>query len=104
MTRKFRENSVKRSDFDFFEITGEAKKNFRALDSGELSSFNEYALKKIGDAIRGVNSQQFWRNGCYCWYTDETQTSLECVWITGNGIAMYEKLREGKLYRILFKH
>lgn len=95
--------TLSKSTFKFFEIEEQYKENFKEVHWTELSDFHAESLKWIGDAIRGTKSQFFWNGGCYCWYTDETQSVEECVWMTKNGIAMYEKITEGKLYRILFR-
>ena len=96
--------TLTKRNFDFYEIAKENKKNFRETHWTDLSEFHAEALTWIGDAIRGPKSQHFWHNGCYCWYTDERQSMEECVWMTENGIAMYEKITEKKLYRIIFNH
>lgn len=95
-----------RSDFKFHKIYDNCKENFvdAKVKWPDLSEFHAEALKWIGDAIRGERSQFFWSNGAYCWYTDESQSVEECVWMTANGIAIYEKITEGKLYRIEFVH
>ena len=96
--------TLSKKNFDFYEIEKEYKENFVESQWNDLSDFHAEALTWIGDAIRGAKSQHFWSNGCYCWFTDETQSVEECVWMTQNGIAMYEKITEGKLYRISFNH
>lgn len=96
--------TLTKRNFDFYEIADEYKENFKETAWNDLSEFHAEALVWIGDAIRGAKSQHFWSNGCYCWYTDETQSVEECVWMTQNGIAMYEKITEKKLYRIVFNH
>ena len=93
---------LSKSNFGFFEIADQYKENFVETNWHDLSDFHAEALKWIGDAIRGPKSQFFWSNGCYCWFTDERQSVEECVWMTQNGIAMYEKITEKKLYRIEF--
>lgn len=95
---------LSKSNFKFFEIEEQYKENFKETSWTDLSDFHAESLKWIGDAIRGAKSQFFWSNGCYCWYTDEKQSVEECVWMTQNGIAMYEKITEKKLYRIEFVH
>lgn len=95
---------LKKSMFSFLEIDEECKGNFKEVAWHDLSDFQNAALRWVGDAIRGNKSQEFWCNGCYCWYTDEKQSVEECVWITNNNILMYEKISEGKLYRITFNN
>lgn len=96
--------TLTKKNFSFFEIGDEYKQNFKEVSWYDLSDFQAESLKWIGDAIRSPKSQYFWCNGCYCWYTDETQSVEECVWMTQSGIAMYEKITEKKLYRIDFNH
>lgn len=95
--------TLSKSTFKLFEIEEQYKENFKEVHWTDLSEFHAESLKWIGDAIRGSKSQFFWSDGCYCWYTDEKQNVEECVWMTINGIAMYEKITERKLYRIEFR-
>lgn len=92
-----------RRSFKLFEIEERAKQNFEEVKWHDLSDFHAEALRWIGNAMRQDESQHFWNNGAYCWYTDDTQSHEECVWMTTNGIAMFEDITENKLYRILFK-
>lgn len=95
---------ISKSNFSFFEIEEQFKKNFKEQAWSDLSEFHAEALTWVGDAIRGKNSQHFWSNGCYCWFTDERQDHEQCVWQTANGILMFEDLKEKKLYRVEFIH
>lgn len=92
---------ISRNDFGLFEIGNEFKENFKECTSIELSDFQKAALEWVGKAFRQDCSQHFWNNGRYCWYTDETQTKKQCVWMTKNGIPMLEDLENGNLYRII---
>jgi hypothetical protein len=94
--------TIYKSDFFFHEITEEFKENFKEKSWHDLSDFQSQALKWAGDAIRPFKSQFFWCNGAYCWYTDATQSNECCVWMTTNGILMYEDATENKLYRVEF--
>ena len=92
---------IYKSDFRFHEITEEFKENFVATKWSDLSDFHAEALRWAGDAIRPLRSEFFWNNGCYCWWTDN-QTHEYCVWMTTNGILMYEDVTDNKLYRVGF--
>ena len=94
--------TLTKKNFEFFEIEEQYKENFKEISWKNLSNFQAESLRWIGDAIRGAKSQFFWCDANYCWYTDETQSVKECVWVTENGNAMYEKITEGKLYLIKF--
>lgn len=94
--------TIYRNDFNFYEIEEEYKQNFKPQNWHDLSEFHAQALKWVGDAIRQYKSQYFWSNGAYCWYTDATQSHEQCVWMTVNGILMYEDVTENKLYRVGF--
>ncbi len=93
---------LSKSSFKFFEIKEDCRENFKEVKYPDLSDFHMNALTWIGDAIRGPKSQHFWCNGCYCWYVDEKQSHEQGVWMTQNGIAMFEDITEKKLYRIEF--
>lgn len=94
---------LSKKKFELFEISEEGKDAFKEATNKELSDFHAEALKWIGDALRTYYSQHFWCDGSYCWYTDETQSHEQCVFMTSNGIAMFEDITEKKLYRIIFK-
>lgn len=94
--------TINKNSFRFHEITEEFKENFKQQDWRELSDFQSQALKWAGDAIRSLRSEFFWSNGAYCWYTDATQSKEQCVWMTTNGILMFEDVTKNKLYRVEF--
>lgn len=93
---------ITEKNFKLFEIKEEYKQNFVAVKWTELSDFNNFSLRMIGDALRGPKSQHFWCDGCYCWYVDERQSHEQCVWMTRNGNAMFEDLKDHKLYLIQY--
>ena len=93
---------ISKSNFNFYEIAEQYKENFKEQSWHDLSEFHAEALTWVGDAIRQAKSQFFWCNGCYCWYTDETQSHEQCVWQTVNGILMFEDVTDKKLYRVEF--
>lgn len=94
--------TIYRESFDFYEIRNEHKQNFVHKTNRELGDAEQWALKTIGDAIRDYCSQHFWSDGCYCWYTDETQEREDCVFMSTTGVVCYENRKSGKLYRVLF--
>ena len=93
--------TITKQNFKLYEIAEEFKENFVETAWNDLSDFHAEALKWVGDAMRPKDSEQFWNNGCYCWWTDR-QTHEFCVWQTVNGILMYEDVTEHKLYRVGF--
>lgn len=93
--------TITKNSFRFYEIADDCKDNFKETAWSDLSDFHAEALKWVGDAIRPKGSEYFWNNGCYCWWTDH-QTHEYAVWMTQNGICMYEDVTEGKLYRVMF--
>ena len=96
--------TIYKNDFILYEIADEYKQNFEQQAWHDLSEFHAQALKWVGDAIRQYKSQYFWSNGAYCWYTDGTQSHEQCVWMTANGILMFEDCTEEKLYRVGFNN
>jgi hypothetical protein len=94
--------TLTKNNFNLHEIEKVSHNNFKMCDLHDLSDFQAAALKWIGDALRQKESQYFWCNGAYCWYTDGRQDHEQCVWMTENGIAMFEDITKGELYRIEF--
>lgn len=71
----------------------------------DLSDFESYMLKHVGNAIRPSNSQHFWSDGAFSWYRNEEQEKKDRVWLTKNGIAIYERETDAgnyELFRIRF--
>ena len=95
-------STILKSELSLHQVSNEFKQNFKETSWRDLSDFQAFALRKIGDALRQRNSQFFWSNGCYCWYTDDKQDHEQCVWMATNGSAMFEDITEGDLYRIEF--
>lgn len=89
-------------DFRLVEVS-ENWDSFVESKYSELSDFNAFALRIIGDALRGPKSEIFWQDGAYCWFTDEKQSREQCVWMTTNGIAMFEDVHQRKLFRIIYE-
>lgn len=63
------------------------------------SDFICESLRMFGDAIRPGNSQHIWLGGKYLWFT-ENQELMSGVWVTDNGILMYQGGDD--LFRIVF--
>ena len=91
-----------KKSFELYEIEKKYQKNFKPTSCHDLSDFHAEAIKWIGDAMRQKDSQFFWQNGCYCWFTDATQSKEQGVYMTENGIAMFYD--RDRLYRISFVH
>lgn len=91
-----------KKNFNLWKIEKVSHNNFKMCEWHDLSDFQAAALKWIGDALMKTESQYFWSNGAYCWYTDGRQDHEQCVWMTVNGIAMFEDITKGELYRIEF--
>ena len=94
---------IKPSDFKFYEILKSYHKNFEPIEWGELSDAWAQLLKWIGDTLRQSDSQFFWSGSCYCWYTDGRQDHEQCVFMTANGLVMFQDITKGELYRVSFK-
>ena len=92
--------TLSKSDIKFYMIEGENAARFieDRQTNRDLSDFHKVALKMVGDTIRPRGSQHFWDDGEYCWYTDSTQTKVNRVWQTNNGILIYEDTEY--LYRV----
>lgn len=94
---------LNKNDFVLHEIEGDYRMNFVPMKWHDLSDFHAEALTWVGNALRQKESQYFWCDGAYCWYTDDQQNHEQCVWQTANGILMFEDLTDGKLYRVEFR-
>ena len=72
-----------------------------------LSSFESFHLHKYGDELRKEfpKSQYFWRDGAYCWYTDETQSRIQSVYLLVNGVCCFRDFTingKPKVYKVEF--
>lgn len=94
---------ISAQDLNFYEILKSYHNNFVAMPWGDLSDAWAQTLKWIGDAIRQKDSQFFWSGSCYCWYTDGRQDHEQCVFMTANGLVMFQDITKGELYRVSFK-
>lgn len=91
--------TIKKSNLSFFEvleIDNYVKNKKKAKD---LSDFESSILILIGNAIRGSKSQHFWLNGAYSWYRDERQEKIDRVWLTTNGVPVFEQETDDGYYR-----
>lgn len=93
---------VYKSDFTLIKIDEPDKANFIAKRWHELSNFQNFALRLIGDVLRQPNSVCFWNDGCYSWYADHSQSHEQRVWMTETGMAMFEDCQTEELFRIDF--
>lgn len=89
-----------KKDFTLHFIEREYRKNFweKRKENKDLSDAETFLLRVVGDALRGPKSQHFWCDGEYRWYTDETQSHEQSVWLTDNGILMFSDLGKMKVY------
>lgn len=97
--------SIKKSDAIFFELQeyGIFEKNRK--NAHELSNFEQSMIILVGNSIRPIESQHFWSDGCYSWFRDGSQEKVDRLWLTKNGILVFEQASEGggyKLFRIDF--
>ena len=95
---------ITKSNFGLFKIEEEYKENFKPMAWNNLSEFHIFSLRIVGDAIRPDGSIYLWTDGCYCWWTDNKQATEQRVWITENGIAMFEDCQTDELFRIEFRN
>ncbi len=92
---------VRKEDFRLVEIDKEFQKDFVAKDTHELSDMESYLLKLVGNVLRGPKSQNFWNSGCFTWWEDERQSHEQRVFLTHNGILIFEDCKLGKMFRVL---
>lgn len=97
-----------------FKQSGVAFKLHRlgSVDNGEVaesfapqqcpSDYHEHMLRVLGDSMHPKGSQHFWIDGRLMWYTDATQTTVEGIYQTDNGILIF--VHGGYLYRVMFQY
>ena len=95
---------IYKSDLGLFKIDDANKVNFIAKCWSDISDFQDFALRLVGDVLRPQGSQEFWNDGCYSWYVDSRQSHEQRVWMTDNGIAMFEDCQTDELFRIEFHY
>lgn len=74
-----------------------------------LSDFESYYLKVLGNEIRKElkDSQYFWLDGAFCWYTDGNQDRVQKVFLLDSGACIFDDFTpsaDGKVdyYRVSF--
>ena len=75
-----------------------SKKNRK--ENKDLSDFEARMLELVGNAIRPRESQHFWSGGCYSWYRDGRQEKVDRLWLTKNGILVFEKSLDDYVFRL----
>lgn len=90
-------------DFRLYEIQNEFDDCWNPKPWNELSDFEAFFIRKIGDLIRGRESQHFWSNGQFSWYVDAKQEHIQRVWLTSNGILVFFDDTSGTIYRVMFE-
>ena len=101
---------VSRDDFKLYPIPEDCRENFkRKVGATALSDFESFALRVIGKAMMPPKSEHFWRDNDFRWWVRQydkeghpTHDAEFAVWLTDNGICMYEDFDANKLYRIEF--
>lgn len=95
---------ISKDDFRFLEIDREFQKDFVAKDARELSAMECFLLRTVGDAIREKGSENFWNQGCYSWFInfpEKGKTVEQRVFLTRNGILMFEDCEQGTMFRVM---
>ena len=101
---------IRSESFNLHLIDEDYRDSFkRRKGAAALSSFESFFLSVMGNALRPPKSIYFWLDNDFRWWVrkyDEngnpTHDAEFAVWLTDNGIAMYEDFDEDKLYRIEF--
>ena len=98
--------------YNLFELQGSNRTDVAFTNRKEnLSSFEEFYLRELGLQMRKdyPDSQHFWRDGAYCWYTDGTQSRIQSVYLLVNGVCVFSDFTintdgKGKLFKVEFKY
>jgi len=101
---------VEKKNFNLHLIPEDCREDYeRRKDATALSDFESFSLSVIGKAMMPPKSVHFWRNNDFRWWVrkydkdnNPTHDAEFAVWLTENGICMYEDFDENKLYRIEF--
>lgn len=88
--------TISKKNFTFYPIDNECKDIFKCAE-GNLSDFHCFALCKCADAI--AEKETIFADNHAWWDEDNSRMSL---YMTTNGILMYEDCTENKLYRVEF--
>ena len=92
--------SIKKSDVKFFEVLEHDIYLKNRKENKDLSDFEARMLELVGNAIRPRESQHFWSEGCYSWYRDGRQEKVDKLWLTKNGILVFEQVLDGDVYKL----
>ena len=92
--------SIKKSDVKFFEVLEHDIFQKNRKECKDLSDFEASMLELVGNAIRPRESQHFWSDGSYSWYRDARQENVDRLWLTKNGILVFEKSLDDDVYRL----
>ena len=92
--------SIKKSDVKFFEVLKHDIYLKNRKENKDLSDFEARMLELVGNAIRPRESQHFWSEGCYSWYRDGRQEKVDKLWLTKNGILVFEQVLDGDVYKL----
>lgn len=101
---------IEKENFNLHLIPEDCRENFkRRKGTTALSDFESFSLKLVGKVMMPPKTEYFWRNNDFRWwvrkYDENGNPSYDAefaVWLTENGICMYEDFCENKLYRIVF--
>lgn len=100
---------IEKENFNLHLIPEDCKENFKRRNAPSLSDFESFSLKVIGMAMMPPKSEYFWCQDDFRWWVRENYEDGSpkhdaefAVWLTDNGIAMYEDFDANKLYRIEF--
>ena len=92
--------SIKKSDVKFFEVLEHDIFQKNRKECKDLSDFEICMLELVGNAIRPRESQHFWSDGIYSWYRDGRQEKVDRLWLTKNGILVFEKSLHDDVYKL----
>lgn len=101
---------IEKERFNIHLVEEDCKDNFtRRKNATALSDFESFSLTIIGKAMMPPKSEHFWCENDFRWWVrkydkkgNPTHDAEFAVWLTENGICMYEDFDENKLYRIAF--
>lgn len=95
--------------YNLYELH-ENPKRYSAVKE-RLSSFEEFYLRELGLQMRKdyPDSQHFWRDGAYCWYTDSSQSEIEKVYLLESGACIFERFAinaggKSSYFKVEFKY
>lgn len=92
--------SIKKSDVKFFEVFEYDIFQKNRKENKDLSDFEARMIELVGNAIRPEESQHFWSDGSYSWYRDGRQEKVDRLWLTKNGILVFEQALDGYVYKL----